>query len=163
MAIQTIRKILTRDFILVFFAQFVLAFVTHILTPTLPIYLSRLGSTTVEIGFLIGIFSVSSLVFRPLIGRALIKISEKKFMIAGALLSTLSSVAYLLAPPLLASFYGKGLSRDWLRILQYRLLHIDYQYQPRGPSGTKSQLLLTGPQCRFSPGSFLRNVPDQPL
>jgi MFS family permease len=99
MTTQTIRKILTRDFILSFFAQLALAFVTHILTPTLPIYLSRLGSTTVEIGFLIGIFGVSSLVFRPFIGRALIKIPEKKFMIAGALLFVLTSVAYLFAPP----------------------------------------------------------------
>ena len=99
MAIETIRKILTRDFILGFFALFASAFVTHILTPTLPIYLSRSGSTEVEIGLLIGIFGISSLVFRPFIGRALIKIPEKKFMIAGALLFVLTSVAYLLAPP----------------------------------------------------------------
>jgi MFS family permease len=96
---MTIHKILTRDFILGFFAQFTLAFVTHILTPTLPIYLSRSGSTEVEIGVLIGIFGVSSLVFRPFIGRALLKIPEKKFMIAGALLFALTSIAFLLAPP----------------------------------------------------------------
>ncbi len=94
-----IHRILTRDFILGFFAQFTLAFVTHILTPTLPIYLSRLGSTEVEIGVLIGIFGVSSLVLRPFIGRALLKIPEKKFMIAGTLLFALTSIAFLLAPP----------------------------------------------------------------
>jgi len=115
MEIQTIRKILTRDFILCFLAQLALAFVIHILTPTLPIYLSRLGSTEVEIGFLIGIFGVSALVFRPFIGRALIKIPEKTFLVAGALLSTLTSVAYLLAPPfwplfIVRAFQGIGFS-----------------------------------------------------
>jgi len=93
------QKIFTRNFVLCFLAQFAFTSVFHILTPTLPIYLSRLESTEVEIGVLIGVLSVSSLVFRPFVGRALLKIPEKKFMIVGAFLYTLTSVAYLLAPP----------------------------------------------------------------
>jgi MFS family permease len=93
------QKILTRDFVLCFFGQFTFTSVFHILIPTLPIYLSRLGSTEVEIGILIGILGISSLVFRPFIGRALLKIPERNFMIAGAFLSALTSIAYLLASP----------------------------------------------------------------
>jgi MFS family permease len=68
-----------------------------------------------EIGILVGALSVSSLVLRPLVGRALLRIPEKNFMIAGALLYTLSSLAYLVAPPfwpLLAVrlFQGIGLA-----------------------------------------------------
>jgi MFS family permease len=96
---QMIRQILTRDFILCCFAQLVLAFVFYSLIPTLPIYLSRLGSNEAEIGVLIGIFAVSSLVLRPFVGRALLTIPEKKFMIAGALLSALASAAFLWMPP----------------------------------------------------------------
>jgi MFS family permease len=99
MTTQTIPKILTRDFILVFLAQFAFISVFHILIPTLPIYLSRLGSTEEEIGVLIGIFFFSSLVLRPFIGRALLKTPEKTFMIVGALLFALTSIAYLAAPP----------------------------------------------------------------
>jgi MFS family permease len=99
MPTETIRKILTRDFILICFAQFTFIFVYHILIPTLPIYLSRLGSKETEIGVLIGSLGVSSLVFRPFIGRALLRISEKCFMTAGALLFALTSFAYLLASP----------------------------------------------------------------
>ncbi len=94
-----IRKILTRDFILCFFAQFTSTFVFFNLIPTLPIYLSRLGSTEVEIGVLIGISALSSLFLRPFVGRALLKVPEKTFMIAGALLLAFSSAAYLFAPP----------------------------------------------------------------
>jgi len=93
------QKIFTRDFVLSFFAQFAFSSVFCILIPTLPIYLSRSGTPEAEIGVLIGIFSVSSLVLRPFVGRALTKIPEKKFMTAGALLYTFSSAAYLFAPP----------------------------------------------------------------
>jgi MFS family permease len=96
---MTTQKILTRDFVLNFLAQFAFSFVSFILIPTLPVYLSRSEIKAGEIGFLIGILSVFSLIPRPFIGRALLRIPERKFMIAGAMLYILSSIAYLLAPP----------------------------------------------------------------
>jgi hypothetical protein len=74
------QKILTRDFVLCFFAQFAFSSVFFILIPTIPIYLSRLGATEAGIGILVGVLSVSSLILRPLVGRALLKIPEKKFI-----------------------------------------------------------------------------------
>ena len=99
MTTQTIRKTFTRDFILCCFAQLAFAFVFSSLIPTLPIYLSRLGSNETEIGVLIGVFAVSSLVLRSFVGKALLTIPEKTFMIVGALLFVLTSVAYLWMPP----------------------------------------------------------------
>jgi len=99
MTTQTIPKILTRDFVLAFFAQFALTSVFHILLPTLPIYLSKLGSEEIEIGVLIGSLSISSLVLRPFVGTALLRIHEKYFMIIGALIFAFTSVAYIFAPP----------------------------------------------------------------
>jgi MFS family permease len=96
---QMSQKIFTRDFILVFFAQFAFIFVFNILIPTLPIYLSRWGESEVETGILIGIFFFSSLVSRPFIGKALLKVPEKTFMIIGAILYALTAGAFLLAPP----------------------------------------------------------------
>jgi len=92
-------KLLTRDFILSCLAQFVFSSVLFILIPTIPIYLSRLGTKEAEIGILVGILSFFSLVPRPFVGKALLKIPEKKFMIIGSLLVTTSSLAYLIAPP----------------------------------------------------------------
>jgi len=96
---MTLRKILSREFILCFFAQFAFTSVFHILVPTIPIYLSRSGSTEVEIGILIGALGISSLVLRPVIGKKLSKIPEKKFMLAGAILFAVTSIAYIFAPP----------------------------------------------------------------
>jgi MFS family permease len=94
-----LKKILTRDFVFGFFAQFTFSSVFCILIPTIPIYLSKLGSTEAEIGVLVGIFSVSSLILRPFVGKALLKIPERSFMMAGAFLYAISSITYLLAPP----------------------------------------------------------------
>ncbi len=93
------EKILTREFVLNFLTQFAFSFVSFILVPTLPVYLSRFEAKAGEIGFLIGILSVFSLIPRPFIGRALFRIPERKFMTAGAILYVLSSIAYLAAPP----------------------------------------------------------------
>ncbi len=93
------QKILTRDFVLNFLAQFAFSFVSFILIPTIPVYLSRFEAKAGEIGFLVGVLSVFSLIPRPFIGRALLKIPERKFMMAGAMLYLLSSIAYLAAPP----------------------------------------------------------------
>jgi len=113
MRTEAIRKILTRDFILAFFAQFAFTLANHILIPTLPIYLSRLGSRETEIGVLIGVFTVSSLVLRPLTGKILLRTPEKKMMITGALLFGLGSIGYFVALPfwpffLIRVFQGVG-------------------------------------------------------
>src|SRR5512135_3507462 len=96
---MTVPKILSRGFLLSFLAQFTFSFVFCILIPTLPIYLLRFGAKEGEIGFIIGIFSVSSLILRPFVGKALLSIPERDFMIAGTILYVLSCLAYLVAPP----------------------------------------------------------------
>jgi MFS family permease len=107
------QKIFNRDFTLAFSAQFAFTSVLYILVPTLPIYLSRLKSTEAEIGVLVGMFFFSSLVLKPFVGRALLRVHEKHFMIVGAILFTLTSIAYHFAPPfwpllLVRIFQGMG-------------------------------------------------------
>ncbi|HSB05256.1 MAG TPA: MFS transporter [Thermodesulfobacteriota bacterium] len=112
---MVISKIITRDFVYAFVAQFAFSLSFFTLIPTLPIYLSRLKSTETEIGILIGIFSVASLVFRPFVGKALLKTPERTFMLAGTILFTFTSLAYLFAHPfwpffLVRVFQGIGLA-----------------------------------------------------
>ena len=92
-------KIITRDFVLAFLSQFVFSFAFSMLIPTLPIYLSRLGSREGEIGVLIGVLSISSVVLRPSVGKLLSRVPERRFMIAGSLLCAVTSVGYLVASP----------------------------------------------------------------
>jgi predicted MFS family arabinose efflux permease len=113
MQTEMAEKILTKEFALIFFAQAAFLSVLQLLIPTLPIYLSRLGSTEVEIGFFVGVFGVTAVVLRPFVGRALVTIPEKKFMLAAALLSTFTSIAYLLSSsywPLLIARVFQGMA-----------------------------------------------------
>lgn len=96
---QNHQKIFTNDFILVFLAQFAFSIAYHLLLPTLPIYLSKIGVKEARIGILIGIFGISALVLRPFIGKALLKIHGKYFMMTGALIFSITSGAYLIAKP----------------------------------------------------------------
>jgi MFS family permease len=112
---MTTPKILNRDFLLSFLTQFVFSLVFCLLIPAIPIYLLRFGAKEGEIGFLIGIFSVSSLLLRPFVGKALLTIPERDFMIAGCLLYVLSCLAYLIAPPfwpllIVRAVHGIGLA-----------------------------------------------------
>jgi len=57
-------------------------------------------------------FSVSSLILRPFVGRALLRTPEKKFMVAGTAVCVLLCLAYILAPPfwpllIVRVFHGK--------------------------------------------------------
>ena len=96
---MVIRQILSRDFLFTFAAQLTFSFSIFVLIPTLPIYLSRLGTAEAEIGILIGTSSVSSLILRPFIGRALLTTPERNLMFMGALCFILCSIAYIFLLP----------------------------------------------------------------
>lgn len=93
------RNLFTRDFVLGFFAFFFFLTAINSLTPTLPIYLVRLGSNEREIGVLIGILAVASLASRLFVGRALLKYRSKSIMMAGALGSVITFLAYIVFHP----------------------------------------------------------------
>jgi MFS family permease len=69
------------------------------LTPTLPLYLARLGSNEKEIGVLVGTIGVSSLVARLIVGRILLRYSEKIVMMWGALIFSLSFLGLIVLRP----------------------------------------------------------------
>jgi MFS family permease len=99
--------------------------VFYILVPTLPIYLSTSGSSEAEIGVLIGVFFVSSLIFRPIVGRTLLRIPEKTFMLLGALLFVLTSLAYLWALPFWPFFIARffqGIGLAFFHTATYTLI-----------------------------------------
>jgi predicted MFS family arabinose efflux permease len=93
------QKIFTRDFRLMLSAQFVFSGVISIFVATLPIYLARLGAREGEIGILVGVFTVTSLIIKPFVGRALLETPEKRILIAGNIIMVLCSFAYLLVRP----------------------------------------------------------------
>jgi len=96
---NTIRNILTRDFVLGFLALFAFTCGFTTLFPTLPIFFAQLGSNEREIGMLIGVFGIAALVSRLFVGGALTKYSEKKVMMFGAALFAVTFLASIVLRP----------------------------------------------------------------
>jgi hypothetical protein len=83
----TIGNLLSRNFTFVFLALFSFLSAIYALFPTLPVYLERLEFSIREIGIVVGVYGVSSLAFRFVVGGALLRYPEKHIMIAGSLIS----------------------------------------------------------------------------
>jgi len=95
----TTGSLFTRDFILGFLTAFFSAAALHSLTPTLPIYLTKLGSNEREVGILVGTFAVASLISRLFVGGALQRYQAKRVMMFGTFLSVVSFVAAIIFRP----------------------------------------------------------------
>lgn len=96
---QVEKRIFTQDFTLVLFSFFALIAANHALIPTLPIYVTRLGSSEREVGVLVGIMGVAALIARFFIGGVLARCSEKRVMIFGAALFSLTFPAAIVLQP----------------------------------------------------------------
>jgi len=65
------NRIFTRDFILIWTANFFIFLGFQMTLPTIPIFINELGGSDQIIGIIVGIFTFSALIFRPYAGHAL--------------------------------------------------------------------------------------------
>src|SRR5512138_1411664 len=96
---KPLQNILTRDFVLGFLALFTFVGAMYALMPALPIYLDKLGSNVREIGILIGVYNISALIFRVIVGMSLRKFSAKSVMMTGAVLFAVTFLAFFVVSP----------------------------------------------------------------
>jgi MFS family permease len=94
-----IRNVFMREYVLTFLAFFSFLAASHALTPTIPIYLKRLGIIEGEIGLLVGVFGVASLLSRFIAGSLLHRYPEKLVMLWGAVLFILCYLTLVLFKP----------------------------------------------------------------
>jgi len=81
------------------------------------------------------------LVLRPVIGKTLSRIPEKKFMLAGAILSVVTSIAYIFTPPFWPSL-RQSRSGNRIGLLFYGRPRLYHQHHPGAYRG-KPRLLLS--------------------
>jgi len=109
-AAQLRPAIWTRDFVLTSITSFALFTSFYFLLPTLPDYVDLLGGEESQVGLIIGIFTISALILRPLIGRELDRRGRR-----GILLGSLAGIT------LITFLYGAMSSLMGLFLL--RVLH----------------------------------------
>src|SRR5690625_3641312 len=65
------QKIFSKDFVIIWFANFFIFLGFQMTLPTIPIFVNELGGSDQLIGVIVGVFTFSALLFRPYAGHAL--------------------------------------------------------------------------------------------
>jgi MFS family permease len=106
-------SIWTRNFTLLCLANLVLFMSTQMLFPSLPVYLLKIGGNQSDIGYVMGAYTISSMVIRPFAGWFVDSYGRKKIMILGMVMMLAVSLLYKLAGDvlimtLIRSLHGMG-------------------------------------------------------
>lgn len=94
---NTVPRLWTRSFIEITVINFVVFFSFQMIFPILPLYIKHLGGTDSIIGFIIGAFTFSTMLTRPLVGYLLDTISKKSILILGLVFFSLIITSYRFA------------------------------------------------------------------
>lgn len=73
----------------------------HTIMPTVPLYVSYIGCSERVVGFVIGIFTITAMLFRPVAGMLLDKFGRKILLFSGIALAALICGSYVLANTLM--------------------------------------------------------------
>ena len=85
---------MTRPFVRLWLSGFAFFLSFLLLLSALPIFARRMGASDSAIGVIMASFAITSLLLRPATGWAADRYGRRPFMIAGALVFTLASIAY---------------------------------------------------------------------
>lgn len=88
-------RILTRNFVAVCTANCACFGSFYLFLATLPVYVIQIGGNEAQVGFIIGVFSATALVVRPIVGRAGDTLNQKLLVLLGASIMTVSGLLYI--------------------------------------------------------------------
>lgn len=87
----------TRNFVLISLANLLVFLGFQMLMPTLPLYVAKLGGQASAIGIVVGVFTISAVAMRPLVGVGLDRWGRMGFLFLGLGVFILSVLSYNLA------------------------------------------------------------------
>lgn len=88
------ERLWTRPFIQMTVGMLFLFTGFYLLLPTLPLYIKQLGGSEAQVGLIIGMFTLSAVIFRPIVGGLLDRYGRRPFIVGGLLFFALSMYLY---------------------------------------------------------------------
>lgn len=88
------QRLWTGTFIKMTLASLLLFTSFYFLIPTLPLFVAELGGSESQVGIVIGIFTLSAVVIRPLVGGLLDRVGRRVFVLLGLLVFALTMLLY---------------------------------------------------------------------
>lgn len=92
--IEIKAKLWTSHFIKIMFVGFTIGLCNQIQITTLPVYVQHLGGSKTIAGLMLGIFTLSALFFRPLVGNLLDRIGRRIVLVTGVAIFAIASFSY---------------------------------------------------------------------
>lgn len=99
--LQKKEPLWTRDFILISIASLFITLGFQMLLPVLPVFSAKLGGSDAWAGLVVGIFTISAVLMRPIAGRILDRYGRRGIFILGLIVFLLCVVAYNWTPTIL--------------------------------------------------------------
>ncbi|MEW9701642.1 MFS transporter [Paenibacillus sp. SI8] len=93
-AVNRKKPLWTKTFLLTSLSNLLLFFSFQMLIPTIPTHIAQLGGDDLQVGLVIGIFTISSLLTRPFAGKALDLLGRKHVLLVGLSICALSIAGY---------------------------------------------------------------------
>ncbi|MDP4099039.1 MFS transporter [Paenibacillus sp. P96] len=88
------ERIWTKSFIQMTLSMLMLFMGFYLLLPTLPLFIKEIGGNEAQIGAAAGAFTITAVLFRPLVGGLLDRYGRRPFMLGGFLVFILSMYLY---------------------------------------------------------------------
>ncbi|GAB6181924.1 MFS transporter [Desulfotomaculum defluvii] len=100
LTVEQATSIWTKNFTLLCFANLALFMSMQVLLPTLPLYIMDIGGNQREVGYVMGAYTISAMIIRPIAGWLVDSYGRKKIMLLGMFMVLIFSAMYKLATAL---------------------------------------------------------------
>ncbi|EJV55600.1 MFS transporter [Bacillus hominis] len=88
------ERLWTKNYIMLTITAFLLFSGFYLLMPTLPMFIKQLGGSESQVGFIIGVFTISAVIFRPIVGGLMDRYGRRVFIISGLLFFAITMYFY---------------------------------------------------------------------
>ncbi len=92
----------TRDYIILFLANLLVFFAFYILLPIIPLYILSLGGTEGQVGLLIAVTGIATLIGSPFYGRAVDVWGRKRILLIGLVISSAVAASFVMVRNVIA-------------------------------------------------------------
>ncbi|WP_018768132.1 MFS transporter [Bacillus sp. 105MF] len=87
-------RLWTKNYIMLTITALLLFSGFYLLMPTLPMFIKKLGGSESQVGFIIGVFTISAVIFRPIVGGLMDRYGRMVFIISGLLFFAITMYFY---------------------------------------------------------------------
>ncbi|MEC0090995.1 MFS transporter [Paenibacillus macquariensis] len=88
------ERLWTKNYIMLTITALLLFSGFYLLMPTLPMFIQQLGGSESQVGFIIGVFTISAVIFRPIVGGLMDRYGRRAFIISGLLFFVITMYFY---------------------------------------------------------------------